>query len=110
MEEFSCLSYHVDCYSVEKVRIGAHATVSQYSYLCAATHDITDPGMRLVAAPINIGRGAWVAASAFVGPGVTIGDGAVAAARAVVVKDVQPWEIVGGNPAQVLKKREIQAE
>jgi acetyltransferase-like isoleucine patch superfamily enzyme len=40
-------------------------------------------------------------------PGVTIGEGAVVAAGSVVVKDVEPWTVVGGNPAKVIKKREI---
>jgi putative colanic acid biosynthesis acetyltransferase WcaF len=44
-----------------------------------------------------------------VGPGVTLGEGAVAAARAVVVKDVAPWTVVGGNPAQFIKKRELRS-
>lgn len=107
--DHSCLSQYVDCYCVDKVRIGSHATVSQYSYLCTATHDIKDPAMRVVTAPIIIGEGAWVAADVFVAPGITIGDGAVVAARAVVVKDVAPWDVVAGNPAHVIKKRELRS-
>jgi putative colanic acid biosynthesis acetyltransferase WcaF len=107
MGDHSCLGFDVDCYCVDRVRIGAHATVSQYSYLCTASHDIRDPHMRLVTAPIAIGNGAWVCAGAFVGPGVVLGEGAVAAARAVVVKDVEPWAVVGGNPARFLGTREL---
>ena len=51
---------------------------------------------------------AWVAAEAFIGPGVTVGKGAVVGARAAVFKDVEPWTVVGGNPARVLKKRVLQ--
>jgi putative colanic acid biosynthesis acetyltransferase WcaF len=109
MLDGSCLGPEVDCYTVDKVLIGSHATVSQYSYLCTASHDITSPVMRLVTAPINIGTGAWVCAGVFVGPGVTIGQGAVAAARSVVVKDVQPWNVVGGNPSRFIKMREIKS-
>ncbi len=107
MGDYSCLAFHVDCYCVDRVRIGAHATVSQYSYLCTASHDIRDPHMRLITATIDIGDGAWVCAGAFVGPGVVLGEGAVAAARAVVVKEVAPWTVVGGNPAQVIGIREL---
>ena len=57
--------------------------------------------------PITISKFAWVAAEAFVGPGVTIGEGAVVGARAAVFKDVDPWTVVGGNPAKFIKKREI---
>lgn len=99
------LGHHVDCYNVARVRVGSHATVSQYAFLCSATHDITDPHMRLVSAPIEIGDQAWVCAGAFVGPGIQVGRGAVVAARAVVVKDVAPWAVVGGNPARFLKER-----
>jgi putative colanic acid biosynthesis acetyltransferase WcaF len=105
MGDYSCLSHHVDCYSVDKIKIGSHATVSQYSFLCTASHDIADPHMRLIKSPIAIGEGAWVCAGAFVGPGVTVGEGAVAAARAVVVRDVEPWVVIGGNPAKLIKQR-----
>jgi putative colanic acid biosynthesis acetyltransferase WcaF len=105
MGEYSCLSHQVDCYCVAPVRIGAHATVSQYTYLCTATHDVEAPDMPLLTAPIVIGEGAWVTADVFVGPGVTIGEGAVVGVRSTVLKDVEPWTIVAGNPARFLKKR-----
>ncbi|MDE2350241.1 MAG: putative colanic acid biosynthesis acetyltransferase [Gammaproteobacteria bacterium] len=94
-----CIADDVDCYCVAPVRIGAHATVSQYSYLCTASHDFRDPSMPLVAAPIEIGAEAWVAADVFVGPGVTVGEGAVIGARSTVVRDVDPWTVVAGSPA-----------
>jgi putative colanic acid biosynthesis acetyltransferase WcaF len=109
MEERACLGPHVDCYSVDTIHIGSHATVSQHATLCAASHDISDPGMRLITAPITISPSAWVAAGAFIQPGRTIGEGGVVAAMACVVKDVGPWEIHGGNPAVFLKRRELKA-
>lgn len=108
MEEYSCLAPEVDCYNVAKISIGAHATVSQKTYLCAASHDITKPNYPLITAPIIIEDQAWVGAEAFIGMGVQIGQGAVVGARAAVFKDVQPWTIVGGNPAKFIKKRDIQ--
>ncbi len=107
MGAHSCLGPDVDCYCVAAVSIGADATVSQYAHLCAATHDIADPHLKLVTRPIRVGAGAWVCAGAFVGPGVTIGEGAVAGARAVVVADVEPWSVVAGNPARFIKRRQI---
>lgn len=105
MGDHSCLSEHVDCYCVDKVRIGAHATVSQYSFLCTASHDYTDSAMPLITAPIVIGNRAWVTADVFIGPGVVIGDGAVITARSSVFSDIEPWVVATGNPAKPLKTR-----
>lgn len=105
MEENSCLASNVDCYNVDVIRIGANATVSQCAYLCTASHDIYSKGHELITAPITIEPQAWIAADAFVGMGVTVGEGAVVGARAAVFKDVEPWTIVGGNPAKPIKER-----
>ena len=107
MERYACLASDVDCYNVAPIRIGANSTVSQGVYLCTASHDITNPRNPLITAPIVIEDQAWVAAEAFVGMGVTIGQGAVVGARAAVFKDVEPWTVVGGNPAKFIKKRII---
>lgn len=107
MADGSALGPHVICYSMDKITIGRNTTVSQYAYLCTGTHDIRHPNFLLITKPIIIGANAWVAADAFVGPGVKIGDGAVIGARSVVVKDVKPWVVVGGNPVKLLKKRKI---
>jgi putative colanic acid biosynthesis acetyltransferase WcaF len=106
MGDRSCLSEEVDCYCVDKIRIGAHATVSQYSFLCTASHDHRDSSMALVTAPITIGERAWIAADVFVAPGVTIGDGAVVTARSSVFSNIEPWTVATGNPAKPFKKRE----
>lgn len=107
MEAYSCLAPEVDCYNTALVKIGAHSTVSQKSYLCTSSHDITDITHPLISAPIVIKDQVWVAADSFVGMGVTIGQGAVVGARACVFKEVDSWTIVGGNPAKNLKKRII---
>ncbi len=108
MGDHSCLGDGVECYSVAPVTLGAYATVSQRSHLCTATHDYQDPAFPLVYRPIEIGPRAWVAAEAFIGPGVSVGEGAVAGARAVVVKDVPSWAVVAGNPARIVKWRREQ--
>jgi putative colanic acid biosynthesis acetyltransferase WcaF len=105
----STLADRVDCYNVDKIIIGNEVTVSQDAMLCTASHDIEDPGRQLVTKPITIGDGAWIFARAFVGPGVTVGKGAIVAACAVVVKDVPEWVVVGGNPSKLLKKRNLRA-
>ena len=100
MEEHSCLADDVDCYCVARIRIGVHATVSQHSYLCAASHGYRDPSMPLIVAPIVIESRAWVAADVFVGPGVRIGEGSVVGARSTTLSDVEPWSVVVGSPAR----------
>ncbi|MBX3329768.1 MAG: hypothetical protein KF722_05155 [Nitrospira sp.] len=110
MGDHSCLGEKVDCYCVDKIHIGAHATVSQYSFLCTAGHDYRVDGMPLMTAPIMIGRGAWVAADAFIGPGVIVGERAVVGARASVFRHVDPWTVVGGNPARLIRKYQLEHE
>jgi putative colanic acid biosynthesis acetyltransferase WcaF len=105
MSAYSCLADHVDCYCVATVYLGEHVTVSQYSYLCSASHDYRQPSMPMVAAPIHIEDDAWVAADVFVGPGVRIGRGAVVGARSTVTSDVAPWQVVAGSPARLLAMR-----
>ena len=107
MEAYSCLASDVDCYNVALIRLGANTTVSQGVYLCTASHDITNPLNPLITAPIVLEDQAWVGAKAFIGMGVHIGQGAVVGATASVYKNVEPWTVVGGNPAKFLKKRII---
>ena len=94
-------------YNLGPVRIGAQATVSHRAHLCAGTHDYRDPALSLRRLPIEIGPQAWVCADAFVGPNVRVGEGAIVGAAAVVVRDVPAWQIVAGNPARVIKAREL---
>ncbi len=105
MGDHACLSEGVDCYCVDKIRIGAHSTVSQYSFLCSASHDYTQAAFPLVTAAITIGERVWIAADVFVGPGVTIGDGTVVTARSSVFKAIPAWVVARGNPAVPMKRR-----
>lgn len=107
MDAEATLADRVDCYSVDRITLGVQVTVSQDAMLCTASHDISDPNRALVTRPIELRSGSWVFARAFIGPGVVLGEGAVAAAGAVVVKSVEPWKVVGGNPARVLKDRKL---
>jgi putative colanic acid biosynthesis acetyltransferase WcaF len=107
MEHYSILGPDVDCYNVAKIVIGAHAIISQKTYLCAASHDISKNAMPLISMPIIIENHAWIAADVFIGMGVTIGQGAVVGARSSVFKNVEPWTVIGGNPARFIKNRVI---
>jgi putative colanic acid biosynthesis acetyltransferase WcaF len=107
MGDYACLAQGVDCYNVAPITLGDHATVSQRAFLCSASH-ATDTLVRpLTHAPITIGTHAWVCAEAFVGPGVTVGDGAVLGARGVAMRDLDAWTIYAGNPAKAIRPREI---
>jgi putative colanic acid biosynthesis acetyltransferase WcaF len=105
MGAYSALADGVDCYNVAQITLEAWSTVSQYSYLCSASHDVNHPHFPLFSKPIHVGTRAWVAARCYVGPGVTVAEGAVIGANACVYKDVAPWTIVGGNPARLIGKR-----
>lgn len=107
MGDYATLSEKVICYTVAKIKIGNQTTVSRDVFLCCASHDVSSPIMELTCAPIEIGENCWIAARSIVMPGRSVGDGAVVAAGAVVVKNVEPWTVVGGNPARFIKKREL---
>lgn len=87
--------------------VGKDCNVSERAYICCASHNIQSDVHEQVHKPIIMQDRSWVAAEAFVGMGITIGEGAVVGARAAVFKDVEPWTVVGGNPAKFIKKRVI---
>jgi putative colanic acid biosynthesis acetyltransferase WcaF len=101
----SVLSAGAVIYNLGPVTIGAHSVISQGAYVCAGTHDYTKSDLPLERPTITIGSGVWIAAQAFIGPGVSIGDNSVVGARAVVTKDVPAGVVAAGNPARVIKPR-----
>jgi len=105
MGPYSTLGPGVDCYNQGRITIGSNTIISQKTYLCASTHDFKQADFPLICKPITIGASVWIAADAFIGPGVDIGDGAVVGARAAVFKDVASYSVVGGNPARFIKER-----
>ncbi len=109
MHERACIGDHVDVYCVDRIAIGSNSTVSQYSYLCGATHDYEDPAHPLVPKPIVIGSGVWIAADVFVGPGVTIADGTVVGVRSTVLRDLPEWVVAAGTPAQPIRARTMKS-
>lgn len=103
----SCIGPGVNIYNKAKVTIGDNVVISQGSEICTASHDITSPTMALIKKNIIIKNKAWICSQAFIGPGVTIGEGSIIGARAVIFKSVNPWEVWCGNPANFVKKRII---
>jgi len=92
---------HAELYSLGAIEVGEHAVISQRCYLCTGTHDYQRIDFPLVATPIRVEAQAWVATDCFIGPGVTIGLGAIVAARSTVLSDVAAGLIVAGTPATV---------
>lgn len=93
-------------YCLGKVTIGKHVSISQGAHLCAGTHDYRKADMPLLRPPIVVEDYAWVAADAFVGPNVRLGEGALLGARAVAMRNLPGWTIYAGNPAVKVKERQ----
>lgn len=107
MHHGSCLGPGVICYNQANVILEESVTVSQYSYLCTAGHDVAEmntAGSGLIVSDIKLKKGAWVGTRAFIGMGVVVGEGAVVGATASVYKDVESKAVVGGNPARVINR------
>jgi putative colanic acid biosynthesis acetyltransferase WcaF len=83
-----------------EVLIGEGSRISQYSHIISGTHDYTSRDMRIERRPIRIGKEVWIAADAFVGPGVTIGDGCLLAARSSAFRNLPPGQVCMGEPAR----------
>lgn len=107
MGQYSVLGDNVDCYTMDKITIGSKVAISQRAFLCTGTHDITSFRRPLVTKPIVIEDHVWVCAEAMVHPGITLSEGSVVAAKAVVTKDVNRFEVVAGNPAKFVKLRTL---
>jgi len=105
MGEWSVIGGSAEIYNLAPVEIGANSVVSQRAYLCTATHDHSRADFPLYSQPIIVESSAWIAAGAFVAPGVRIGEGAVVGAYSVVTKDIPAWMVCAGNPCRAIKSR-----
>jgi acetyltransferase-like isoleucine patch superfamily enzyme len=120
---------HVQIDCPERLRMGDFVSINRYSIINAAggitigDHVMTGPRVTLYSQnhrfsdqakliseqgyallPVRIGNNVWLAANVIVLPGVTIGDDVVAAAGAVITKDVESGSLVAGNPAKVIRR------
>ena len=122
----SSIHWRAEFYAPERIRIGAHCTIGDTAFLDGRSgltigasvnlgshvsiytrqHDVDSADFAEVGAPVVVGDYAWISSHAIVLPGVTIGEGAVVAAGAVVTKDVDPYTLVGGNPARFIRPRQ----
>ena len=92
-------------YNPAPIHLGSHAIVSQQAYLCGATHDMDDPTFPMIWAPISIGPYAWICARAIVHPKVNVGTGAILGLGSIATRDLEPFAIYTGMPAEKVKER-----
>ena len=88
--------------SLASVKLGSNVCLSQRAFLCTGSHDYRKDTFDLVTRPIRIENQVWVAAAAFVGPGVTIGKASIVSAGSVVLQSVPEKSMARGNPAEIL--------
>ncbi len=105
MSDHSSIGREAWIYNLAHIEIGEFATISARVTLCAGSHDYTRKSTPLVTKPIKVGNGSWVASSAFVLPGINIGDNAVIGACSVVTRDMPKEMICAGNPCKPIKWR-----
>jgi putative colanic acid biosynthesis acetyltransferase WcaF len=103
--DYSWIGDQAELYSLGEIEIGAHSVISQQAYLCAATHDYSKTDFPLVAHKITVEDQVWIAAGAFIAPGITIGRGAIIGSRSVVLENMPAAMICVGNPAKPVKAR-----
>ena len=91
--------------NLAKVVVGDHVCLSQGAYLCTGNHDFRSHQFDLRLGPITVQSEAWIAAYSVLGPGITVGAGAIVSLGAVALADVPAQAIVQGNPAVVVSQR-----
>jgi putative colanic acid biosynthesis acetyltransferase WcaF len=94
-------------YSLGPIRIGERSIISQFTHICAGTHDFERLDFPLVRIPVLIGSDCWIATDTYIAPGIRIGDGVVVGARANVVRDLPAWTVCVGSPAKPVKARRL---
>lgn len=102
--DYAWIGEGVGILSLAPVRIESHVCISQRAYLCTGSHDHRRADFALCTAPITLRAGCWIAAAAFVAPGVEVGAGAVVSAGSVALRDVPPGALVRGNPAEAVSR------
>lgn len=93
--------------NLASVKVESNVCISQRAFLCTGNHDYTSPTFDLITKPIRVEQGAWIGASSFVGPGVTVKSHAVLTAGSVATSDLEAHGIYRGNPAAKVKERRI---
>ena len=100
-----CIGDQASIYNLSLVEIGEQSVISQNCSICTGTHDYTEPGFPTRSESITIGEHCWIAAEAFIMPGVRIGNGTVVGARSVVTENLPSWKVCLGHPCKPIKDR-----
>jgi putative colanic acid biosynthesis acetyltransferase WcaF len=103
--DWSWIGDSVTLYTLGDIVIGDNVVVSQYSYICSASHDYSAPTFDIFAKPVHIESEVWIATDVFVSPGVRIGRGAVVGVRSLVLSDLPEMMVCVGQPAKAVRPR-----
>lgn len=87
------------------ITIGNNVGIAHNTKIYTLGHDLEDPQFKTKGAAVTIKDNVFIFSNALIMPGVTVGEGAIVLAGSVVTKDVEPWTIVGGNPAKKIRER-----
>lgn len=105
MGEISSIGEKTWIYAMAPIIIGSKTCIGKDCYLITGTHDTKSNSFDLVTRPITIGNACWITTRVTILPGVNIGHYSIVGANSTVTHNVEPWTIVGGNPAKPIKKR-----
>lgn len=100
-----------NCHIYSGVEIGKYTMLAPQVKIIGQDHNYNFPTIPIIFSgrpkqtKTIIGRDVWIGYGAFISKGVRIGDGAIVAANSVVTKDVEPYAVVGGSPAKLIKYR-----
>ena len=90
--------------------VGENCAIAAHVVLASVAHSHADPDTPFVKQPVDkrkitLEDNVWIGANAVIVPGITIGTGSIIGAGAVVTKDVEPYSVMGGVPARLIRKR-----
>lgn len=107
MGHLSSLGENSWIYCLDKIEIGQKCCIGKDVYLITGSHSIESVNFNMTTQPIIINDGCWIATGSYVLAGVTLGRFSVVGAKSIVVKNTEEFDVVAGNPARFIKKREF---
>jgi putative colanic acid biosynthesis acetyltransferase WcaF len=107
MGHLSSLGDNSWIYCLDTIEIGDKCCIGKDVYLITGSHSVVSSQFELVTKPIKINDCCWIATGSYILPGITLGEFSVVGALSIVTKSTEKFDIVGGNPAKFIKKRQI---